>query len=92
MEKIHMLYENFNWMTAVLVAISYIIVDGLYAKYTLEVVKLRPVLSATLWSGMHFLLAFGVVNYTENRLYIFPLAIWSRIGTYLVVEFEQKKR
>lgn len=92
MDKIQILYYNFNWLIALWVTLSYIIVDWLYAKYTLEVVGLKPAISATIWASMHFLLAFGVVSYTENRLYIFPLVVWSWIGTYLVVKFEKKKK
>lgn len=92
MEKLQLLYNNFNWLMALGVMISYVVVDGLYAKYTLEVVSLKPFMSATIGAGMHFLLAFGVINYTENWLYIFPLAIGSWVGTYLVVKFEKRKK
>ncbi len=40
---------------------------------------------------MHFLLAFGVVNYVGNFLYVVPLALGSWIGTYLVVRREEIK-
>lgn len=91
MEKIYVLYTNFNWFVAVLVLISYVVIDGLYAKYTLEVVSLKPFVSATIGSFMHILLVFGVLSYTENWLYIFPLIIGSWIGTYFVVKSEKNK-
>lgn len=72
--------------------ISYILIDGLYVKYTLEVVSLKPVMSANIGSFMHLLLAFGVINYTQNWLYIFPLVIGSWIGTYFVVKWEKSKK
>lgn len=34
---------------------------------------------------MHFLMAFGVLNFTENWLYVFPLALGLWIGTYITV-------
>lgn len=91
MDKILSFYDSFSWFVAFGVMISYIVIDGLYARYTLDVVALRPFMSATVGSGMHFLLAYGIINYTENWLYIFPLAIGSWIGTYFVVKFEKRK-
>jgi len=92
MEKIQLLYSNFNGWIALGVMISYILIDGLYVKYTLEVVSLKPFKSATIGSFMHVLLAFGVINYTENWLYIFPLILGSWIGTYAVVRWEKTKK
>lgn len=92
MEKILLFFMDFNWFIAVLVFVSYIIIDGLYAKYTLEVVSLKPYQSATIGSLMHFLLAFGVINYTENWLYIFPVVVGSWFGTYFMVKFEKNKK
>lgn len=90
MEKINLLYSDLNWLITLLVFVSYVVIDGLYAKYTLEVVSLKPFRSATIGSLMHFLLAFGVINYTENWLYIFPVVIGSWLGTYLVISRERK--
>ena len=91
MEQLQILLDSFNWVIALSVMVGYAVVDGLYAKYTLEVVALRPFKSATIGAGMHLLLAFGVLNYTENWLYIFPLIIGSWVGTFYLIRFEQKK-
>ena len=91
MEKIYILYSNFNWFVAVLVLISYVVIGGLYAKYTLEVVSLKPFVSATIGFFMYILLVFGVLNYIENWLYIFPLIIGPWTGTYFVVKSEKIK-
>ncbi len=92
METVGTLFLSIDWFVVTLVFASYILVDGLYAKYTLEVVSLKPYQSATIGSLMHFLLAFGVINYTENWLYIFPVVAGSWIGTYLMVRFEKSKK
>ncbi|EKE29448.1 MAG: hypothetical protein ACD_2C00174G0010 [uncultured bacterium (gcode 4)] len=91
MSDIYILYSNINWLIACLIFVSYILIDWLYAKYTLEVVSLRPGQSATIGSFMHFLLAFWVINYNDNWLYLFPLAIGSWIGTYYVIKYEKIK-
>ena len=92
MQKLITLYQNLNWLIAILVFASYIIIDGLYAKYTLEVVSLRPMRSASIGAFMHLLLAFGVINYTSNWLYVIPVVIGSWIGTYFVVRREKGKK
>ena len=89
--NIGLLWDSFNWFVALGVMMGYLIVDGLYAKYTLEVVRLKPYMSASIGAMMHFILAFGVISYTGNWLYVFPLAVGSWIGTYLVVKFEKNK-
>lgn len=78
--------KEFSFLIAGLIFVSYILIDGAYAYYTLAVMKRRPVVSATVGSLMHFLIAFGVLNYVQNYLYIFPLALGSWVGTYLVVK------
>lgn len=61
----------------------------MYAYYTLEVTKRKPFSAATTGALMHFLLAFGVISYTDNALYVIPLAIGSWIGTFIIVKREQ---
>lgn len=51
-------YSQFDWWIAVSVMCSYILVDGLYARYTLDVVARKPAIAATVGAGMHFLLAY----------------------------------
>lgn len=48
--------------------------------------------AATTGAAIHFMIAFGVINYTENWLYIFPLALGSWVGTFLVVRRERLKK
>jgi hypothetical protein len=66
---------------------AYVLVDGLYAYYTLAVVKRSAVSAATTGAAMHFLLALGVISYIKNYWYIIPLALGSWLGTYLVVKY-----
>lgn len=86
MENILTHLDEFEPLTALIVFLVYVIVDGMYAYYTLAVSQKKPVMSATTGSLMHFLLAFGVISYVQNYLYLIPLAIGSWIGTYIVVK------
>ena len=78
--------NDFNFLVAVGVFTAYILVDGMYAYYTLAVVDKRPFVSATIGALIHFLIALGVLSYIQNYLYIIPLAMGSWIGTFLVIK------
>jgi hypothetical protein len=79
--------HEFNYFLAMCVFAAYVLVDGLYAYYTLAVVKRSAVSAATTGAAMHFLLALGVISYIKNYWYIIPLALGSWLGTYLVVKY-----
>jgi len=81
-------WQSFNWEIAAVVFAAYLLVDAMYAYYTIVVTKKRPLASASVGAMMHFLIAFGVLNYVQNYLYVIPLAIGSFIGTYLVVKYD----
>ncbi|MFA6183488.1 MAG: hypothetical protein WC682_00105 [Parcubacteria group bacterium] len=82
-------WKIFNFALAGVIFFSYFIIDGLYAYYTYSVIKKKPFASANTGFVMHFLLAFGVINYVNNFLYIIPLALGSWCGTYVVVLMEK---
>lgn len=85
------LLQHFDFGLAVLIFVAYLVIDALYAQYTYAVVKKNPMQAANIGFLMHFLLAFGVINYVGNFLYVIPLALGSWAGTYLVVR-RQKGR
>lgn len=87
MEKLLTNWQQFDFVIALTVLVAYLVVDGMYAYYTIAVTKKKPMTSASVGAIMHFMIAFGVLNYVQNYLYIFPLAIGSWFGTYLVVKF-----
>lgn len=84
-------WQSFNIQLALLIFLAYLVVDGLYAKYTLHVTQYKPYSSATIGALMHFIMAFGVLNYVNNYLYVIPLALGSWLGTFMVVNYERKK-
>lgn len=58
----------------------------------IEVVKLNPFKSASFGAIMYTISAFGVVNYVQNWLYIFPILLGSWIGTYITIKYEKYKK
>lgn len=91
MENIFVLSQDFDFALAAVIFIAYVVIDALYAYYTLAVTKRHAFSSATSGLIMHFLLAFGVINYVQNYLYIIPLALGSWVGTYVMVKYEHDK-
>jgi protein-S-isoprenylcysteine O-methyltransferase Ste14 len=81
------LWEEFSMVTALIIFTVYIVLDGLYAYYTIAVTNKDSFKAATTGSVMHVLLAVGVLSYVQNFLYIIPLAVGSWIGTYFVVKY-----
>ena len=77
--------NDFSWTTAGLILIVYILVDMLYAYYIIQVEQRNPMRAAIVSSVLYSLLAYGVVSYSRNILYLFPLATGAFIGTYLTV-------
>ena len=89
---VHTAYQSFHYGTAFSVFAAYLIVDALFARYTLDVANLNELQAANVGVLTHFLLAFGVISYTQNWLYIFPLVIGSWIGTFSMIRRERLKR
>jgi hypothetical protein len=81
-------WQSFDFTIAGTVLVVYAFVDAMYAYYTISITKKKPLASASIGALMHFLIAFGVLNYVQNYLYIVPLALGSWIGTYLVVRHD----
>lgn len=88
--NIFLYWQSFDLKIAIAVFIAYLLIDAMYAYYTLAVTRKKPMAAASVGALMHFLIAFGVLNYVQNYLYVIPLALGSWIGTYLVVRHDLK--
>ena len=73
-----------------MILVTYVVLDGMYAYYTVFVTKKKLFTSASVGAMIHFLIVFGVLNYVQNYLYILPIAIESFVNTYLVVRHDLK--
>ena len=80
--------KDFSVYIGLGVFVAYFLVDAMYAYYTLAVAHVRPVAAATSGSLIHFLLAFGVISYVDNYLYIVPIAVGSWFGTYFMLKLK----
>lgn len=77
---------SFSWLIAIAVFFAYIVIDFLYAAYTIYIQRKKAATAA--WAGalMYSLMAFGIMEYTHNPLYIIFVAAGSWIGTYYSVK------
>lgn len=82
--------NDINWWLAVGLFFGYAIVDGLYAYYTVAVIKSKAFAAASVSFVMHFVLAAGVFAYTKQFLYVIPLALGSFVGTFIVTKYQKK--
>lgn len=76
---------DFSYVTAALIFIVYVIIDCLYALYIMSVEKRSAFQAAAISAVLYSLIAFGVVSYSRNILYLFPLATGAFVGTYITV-------
>jgi hypothetical protein len=77
--------QTFDFNLAFIIFLAYLFIDGLYAYYTLSIVKLKPFSAATSGAIIYLLLAIGVLNYINNFLYLIPLGLGSWFGTFIVI-------
>lgn len=80
---------DFSLATAALIFATYVAVDILYAAYIICVEKRQPMAAAAISAVLYSLLAFGVITYSKNPLYLIPLASGAFLGTYLTVRWNQ---
>jgi hypothetical protein len=78
--------ENFDWSTAALIFATYFVIDMLYAWYIMCVHEKKAILAALLTAIIYSLLAFGVVSYSKNILYLVPLASGAFAGTFFMIK------
>jgi hypothetical protein len=79
--------HDFHWGTALIVFLTYVLIDILYAFYVIYVGKRDAVKSALASSALYSLAAYGVITYSRNIVYVIPLALGAFLGTYLVVKY-----
>lgn len=70
---------------------TYVVIDMLYAYYIMCVEERRPVVAAATTSLIYGLLAYGVVSYSQNILYLVPLASGAFFGTLFMVTIKKRK-
>ena len=82
--------SEFSPVTAAIIFFTYVAIDILYAAYIICVERRRALAAASISSLLYSLLAYGVITYSANPIYLIPLAAGAFAGTYATVRFNQK--
>lgn len=81
--------HDFSLTTAATIFVTYVVIDVLYALYIICVGKRQALTAAFLTAAIYSLLAYGVVSYSKNILYLVPLASGAFCGTFLTVRLKK---
>jgi len=84
--------NDFSATTAAIIFATYVAVDVLYAAYIICVERRRALAAASISSVLYSLLAFGVITYSKNPLYLIPLAAGAFVGTFLTVLYNRDQK
>jgi len=82
---------DFSTITAAVIFVTYVAVDILYTCYIICVERRQALAAAGISAVLYSLLAFGVITYSKNPIYLVPLASGAFLGTYLTVRFHGRK-
>ena len=84
--------SSFNFFVAFGLLVFYFVVEMLDSSLTFSLTQHRSLRSALVTFILYTTLAIEVVAIIANYLYIFPVAIGAALGSYVIVEYEKKKR
>lgn len=84
--------SNFNPLLAAGLFVFYLFVEMLDSSLTFSLTQHKSLQSALVTFILYITLAVEIVAIVANYLYVIPLAVGAALGSYLVVEYEKKKR
>ena len=83
-------FHEVDPMIALLVFVTYVIMDALFCWYTISVTKRNRVQTANTGMMMYILLGFGTINYVANGWYVVPMAVGAWLGNYFAIDIIDK--
>lgn len=84
--------NSFSVIYAFGLFVFYFLVEMLDSSLTFSLTQHKSIRSALVTFILYTTLAVEVVAIVSNYLYIFPVALGAGLGSYIVVEYEKKKR
>lgn len=85
-------FANFNFLYALGLLLFYFVIEALDSSLTFSLTQHKSLRSALVTFILYFTLAIEVVAIISNYLYIIPVALGAALGSFVVVEYEKKKR
>ena len=84
--------ESFNFIAAAGFFAFYLLIEMLDSSLTFSLTQHKSLRSAIVTFILYMTLAVEVAAIISNYLYIFPVALGAALGSFLIVEYEKKKR
>jgi riboflavin transporter FmnP len=85
-------FSSFNIFVAIGLFVFYLVVEMLDSSLTFSLVQHKSFRSAVVTFILYSTIAVEVVAIVSNYLYIVPVAVGAALGSYIIVEYEKKKR
>jgi len=85
-------FASFNVFAAIGLFVFYLFVEALDSSLTFSLTQHKSLQSALVTFILYVTLAIEIAAIVSNYLYIFPIAIGAAFGSFVVVEYEKKKR
>jgi uncharacterized protein YebE (UPF0316 family) len=83
---------EFSWPLAIGLFLASLVLDAVFALYTVAVIKTQAFRAASLSLATYLLYAIGLLKFIDNNLYIIPLSLGAFAGSYAVVKYEAVKK
>jgi hypothetical protein len=81
--------STFNIQIAIIIFVTYFILDMFYAYYILCIESRKNLMSSFMAGIITSLSAFGIVSFSKNMLYIIPLFLGAFAGTYFTMKLKE---
>ena len=81
--------NNFDINIAILIFVTYFILDMFYAYYILCIESRQNLMSSFMAGMITSLSAFGIVSFSKNMIYIVPLFLGAFAGTYVTMKLKE---
>lgn len=85
-------WDSFNFLVAIGLFLFYLFVEMLDSSLTFSLTQHKSLRSALVTFILYTTLAVEVVAIISNYLHIIPVALGAALGSYIVVEYEKRKR
>jgi hypothetical protein len=83
---------SFNFFAAAGFFVLYLFIEMLDSSLTFSLTQHKSLRSAIVTFILYITLAVEVAAIISNYLYIFPVALGAALGSFLIVEYEKRKR
>jgi len=84
-----MMPNEINIYLAIIIFITYFILDMFYAYYILCIESRQNLMSSFMAGMITSLSAFGVVSFSQNMIYIIPLFLGAFAGTFVTMKTKE---